>query len=168
MLTTGFWPTTTTTSPCILPQSASDAFTVFRKFYLAQYSGRQLTLQTHLVSWRTRRRRIDCQRCVSCFFASPTFPPLILLVFFFIFSFYSSHLQGSADLNAVFYPQSKVSLKYWYKQHTNGADWLFMLPSFSFPFSALFSLIFIHREMKVSLLGYRLLRSTFYRSQHTR
>ena len=50
VLTTGFWPTTTTTAPCVLPQTASDAFVIFQKFYLGQYSGRQLTLQTHLVS----------------------------------------------------------------------------------------------------------------------
>lgn len=49
VLTTGFWPTATTNSPCILPQIVSDAFAVFQKFYLSQYSGRQLTLQPHLV-----------------------------------------------------------------------------------------------------------------------
>lgn len=58
----GYWPTQSTTTPCIVPVVAQKAFEVFRKFYLAQHSGRQLTLQTHM---------------------------------------------GSADLNAVFYPQAK-------------------------------------------------------------
>lgn len=49
VLTMGYWPTQSTTSPCIVPLVAQKAFEVFRKFYLAQHSGRQLTLQTHMV-----------------------------------------------------------------------------------------------------------------------
>ena len=50
VLTTGYWPTQSTTAPCVVPAVAQRAFDSFRRFYLAQHSGRQLTLQTHMVS----------------------------------------------------------------------------------------------------------------------
>ena len=49
VLTMGYWPTQSITAPCVVPPVAQVAFDVFRKFYLRQYSGRQLTLQTHMV-----------------------------------------------------------------------------------------------------------------------
>ena len=49
VLTMGYWPTQSTTAPCVVPPVAQGTFDVFRKFYLRQYSGRQLTLQTHMV-----------------------------------------------------------------------------------------------------------------------
>ncbi len=53
VLTMGYWPTQSTTAPCVVPLVAQRAFEVFRQFYLAQHSGRQLTLQTHMVSENT-------------------------------------------------------------------------------------------------------------------
>ena len=49
VLTMGYWPTQSITAPCVVPPVAQRAFEVFRQFYLRQYSGRQLTLQTHMV-----------------------------------------------------------------------------------------------------------------------
>lgn len=49
VLTMGYWPTQSTTVPCVVPPVAQRAFEVFRRFYLGQHSGRQLTLQTHMV-----------------------------------------------------------------------------------------------------------------------
>ena len=49
VLTMSYWPTQSTSAPCVVPPSAHRAFEVFRRFYLKQYSGRQLTLQTHMV-----------------------------------------------------------------------------------------------------------------------
>ena len=49
VLTMGYWPTQSITAPCVVPPVAQGTFDVFRKFYLRQYSGRQLTLQTHMV-----------------------------------------------------------------------------------------------------------------------
>lgn len=48
VLTTGFWPTHQTPPKTILPRAASDAFDVFKKFYLNKHSGRQLNLQAQL------------------------------------------------------------------------------------------------------------------------
>lgn len=50
VLTTGFWPTHQTPPKTILPKAASDAFDVFKKFYLNKHSGRQLNLQAQLGS----------------------------------------------------------------------------------------------------------------------
>lgn len=50
VLTMGYWPTQSTQVPCVVPPVAQRAFEVFRKFYLGQHSGRQLTLQTHMVN----------------------------------------------------------------------------------------------------------------------
>ncbi|XP_064394633.1 cullin-3-like [Halichondria panicea] len=50
VLTTGYWPTQSTNAPCVVPAVAQRAFDSFRRFYLAQHSGRQLTLQTHMGS----------------------------------------------------------------------------------------------------------------------
>ena len=50
VLTMGYWPTQTNNSACIIPPVAQKAFEVFKTFYLRQHSGRQLTLQTHMVS----------------------------------------------------------------------------------------------------------------------
>ena len=50
VLTMGYWPTQSTTAPCVVPSVAQRAFDVFKRFYLGQHSGRQLTLQTHMVS----------------------------------------------------------------------------------------------------------------------
>ena len=50
VLTMGYWPTQSTTAPCVVPGVAHRAFDVFKRFYLGQHSGRQLTLQTHMVS----------------------------------------------------------------------------------------------------------------------
>lgn len=47
VLTTGFWPTQSNGN-CNLPTAPSNAFEVFRRFYLNKHSGRQLTLQTQL------------------------------------------------------------------------------------------------------------------------
>lgn len=49
VLTMGYWPTQSITAPCVVPPVAQATFDIFRKFYLRQYSGRQLTLQTHMV-----------------------------------------------------------------------------------------------------------------------
>lgn len=48
VLTTGFWPTQTTPFKTILPVAPQKAFEVFKKFYLAKHSGRQLNLQAQL------------------------------------------------------------------------------------------------------------------------
>lgn len=48
ILTTGFWPTQSTTSKCNIPFAPRNAFEAFRRFYLAKHSGRQLTLQPQL------------------------------------------------------------------------------------------------------------------------
>lgn len=48
VLTTGFWPTQSTPLKTILPLAPREAFDVFKKFYLAKHSGRQLNLQAQL------------------------------------------------------------------------------------------------------------------------
>lgn len=48
VLTTGFWPTQSTPLKTILPAAPREAFDVFKKFYLAKHSGRQLNLQAQL------------------------------------------------------------------------------------------------------------------------
>jgi len=48
VLTTGFWPTQSTPFKTILPSAPRTAFDVFKKFYLAKHSGRQLNLQAQL------------------------------------------------------------------------------------------------------------------------
>lgn len=48
VLTTGFWPTQSTPFKTILPIAPQKAFEVFKKFYLAKHSGRQLNLQAQL------------------------------------------------------------------------------------------------------------------------
>ncbi|XP_031136866.2 cullin-3-B-like [Sander lucioperca] len=48
VLTTGYWPTQSATPKCTIPPSPRHAFEVFRRFYLAKHSGRQLTLQHHM------------------------------------------------------------------------------------------------------------------------
>ena len=45
VLTTGFWPGQNAPPPIILPRVPSQAFDVFKNFYLAKHSGRILTLQ---------------------------------------------------------------------------------------------------------------------------
>ncbi|KAI5641476.1 cullin family domain-containing protein [Phthorimaea operculella] len=50
VLTTGFWPTQSATPKCNIPTAPRQAFEVFRSFYLAKHSGRQLTLQPQLGS----------------------------------------------------------------------------------------------------------------------
>lgn len=48
VLTTGFWPTQSQPTKCIVPTAARDAFEAFKRFYLGKHSGRQLTLQPQL------------------------------------------------------------------------------------------------------------------------
>lgn len=48
ILTTGFWPTQSATPNCTLPPTTRAAFDVFKQFYLAKHSGRQLTLQPQM------------------------------------------------------------------------------------------------------------------------
>ncbi|CAG0912766.1 unnamed protein product [Notodromas monacha] len=48
VLTTGFWPTQSSSPKCVIPSSARKAFDSFRSFYLGKHSGRQLTLQPQL------------------------------------------------------------------------------------------------------------------------
>ena len=48
ILTTGFWPTQSSTPKCTIPNSPRLAFEAFKRFYLAKHSGRQLTLQPQL------------------------------------------------------------------------------------------------------------------------
>lgn len=48
VLTTGFWPTPSTPIKVLLPAAPRSAFEVFKKFYLAKHSGRQMTLQAQL------------------------------------------------------------------------------------------------------------------------
>ncbi|CRL00700.1 CLUMA_CG013957, isoform A [Clunio marinus] len=48
ILTTGFWPTHSSTPNCTIPLSPRQAFETFKRFYLAKHSGRQLTLQPQL------------------------------------------------------------------------------------------------------------------------
>lgn len=50
VLTTGFWPTQSATPKCNIPPAPRNAFEVFRSFYLAKHSGRQLSLQPQLGS----------------------------------------------------------------------------------------------------------------------
>ncbi|XP_050670027.1 cullin-3-A isoform X1 [Leptidea sinapis] len=50
VLTTGFWPTQSATPKCNIPAAPRMAFEVFRSFYLAKHSGRQLSLQPQLGS----------------------------------------------------------------------------------------------------------------------
>ncbi|XP_028043215.1 cullin-3-A [Bombyx mandarina] len=50
VLTTGFWPTQSATPKCNIPAAPRNAFEVFRSFYLAKHSGRQLSLQPQLGS----------------------------------------------------------------------------------------------------------------------
>ncbi|XP_032510692.2 cullin-3 isoform X1 [Danaus plexippus] len=50
VLTTGFWPTQSATPKCNIPTAPRSAFDVFRSFYLAKHSGRQLSLQPQLGS----------------------------------------------------------------------------------------------------------------------
>ncbi|XP_023950431.1 cullin-3 [Bicyclus anynana] len=50
VLTTGFWPTQSATPKCNIPTAPRTAFEVFRSFYLAKHSGRQLSLQPQLGS----------------------------------------------------------------------------------------------------------------------
>lgn len=50
VLTTGFWPTNNPSLNCTIPNAPRSAFDVFRRFYLAKHSGRQLTLQPQLGS----------------------------------------------------------------------------------------------------------------------
>lgn len=48
ILTTGFWPTQSSTPNCNIPIAPRQAFETFKRFYLAKHSGRQLTLQPQL------------------------------------------------------------------------------------------------------------------------
>ncbi|KAI1285963.1 Cullin-3 [Halotydeus destructor] len=48
VLTTGFWPTQSSSSKCNIPHAPNNAFEAFKRFYLAKHSGRQLTLQAQL------------------------------------------------------------------------------------------------------------------------
>lgn len=48
ILTSGFWPTASTTAKCNIPTPARNSFDAFRQFYLAKHNGRQLTLQPQL------------------------------------------------------------------------------------------------------------------------
>lgn len=50
VLTTGFWPTQTVLPKCNLPTQARFAFDTFKRFYLSNHNGRQLTLQPSLGS----------------------------------------------------------------------------------------------------------------------
>ena len=92
VLTMGYWPTQSTTVPCVVPPVAQRAFEVFKRFYLGQHSGRQLTLQTHMV----KKMLLLHARVTSSIHVN----------------MYVSLFQGSSDLNAVFYPQAKVLLLY--------------------------------------------------------
>jgi len=48
VLTTGFWPTQSSSSKCNIQPAPSNAFEAFKRFYLGKHSGRQLTLQAQL------------------------------------------------------------------------------------------------------------------------
>ncbi|KAH7954622.1 hypothetical protein HPB49_020249 [Dermacentor silvarum] len=48
VLTTGFWPLPAATQQSNIPAAPCSAFETFRRFYVAKYDGRQLTLQPHL------------------------------------------------------------------------------------------------------------------------
>uniref|UniRef100_T1H3H7 Cullin family profile domain-containing protein n=1 Tax=Megaselia scalaris TaxID=36166 RepID=T1H3H7_MEGSC len=48
ILTTGFWPTQTSTPNCNIPTAPRFAFDAFKQFYLDKHSGRQLTLQPQM------------------------------------------------------------------------------------------------------------------------
>lgn len=48
VLTTGFWPTQSSSPKCTIPPQAQNAFDCFKRFYLGNHSGRQLTLQPQL------------------------------------------------------------------------------------------------------------------------
>ncbi|XP_063228534.1 cullin-3 [Bacillus rossius redtenbacheri] len=50
VLTTGFWPTQSSTPKCNIPSAPRNAFEAFKRFYLGKHSGRQLTLQPQLGS----------------------------------------------------------------------------------------------------------------------
>lgn len=118
VLTMGYWPTQSITSPCVLPPVAQGTFDVFRKFYLRQYSGRQLTLQTHMVSWYVHcfiymyMQYIHVHHSMHGYstLATQVEPAHLVMKTGYVedVSVYISYLQGHADLNAVFYPQPKV------------------------------------------------------------
>lgn len=60
ILTTGFWPTQSSTPNCTIPNSPRLAFETFKRFYLAKHSGRQLTLQPQLGELNVQHRlRVD-------------------------------------------------------------------------------------------------------------
>ncbi|KAI5170136.1 Serine/Threonine-Protein Kinase Tao1 [Manis pentadactyla] len=50
VLMTGYWPTPSATPKCNIPPAPRHAFEIFRRFYLAKRSGRQLMLQHHMGS----------------------------------------------------------------------------------------------------------------------
>ena len=57
----GYWPTQTNQTLCQLPRAANLAWEVFQRFYLNCHSGRQLTLQTHLVSNMSFNALLTCR-----------------------------------------------------------------------------------------------------------
>lgn len=61
ILTTGFWPTQSATLNCNIPLAPRDAFETFKKFYLAQHSGRQLTLQPQMGKYYRRSAALAIQ-----------------------------------------------------------------------------------------------------------
>uniref|UniRef100_A0A2K5EXH8 Cullin family profile domain-containing protein n=1 Tax=Aotus nancymaae TaxID=37293 RepID=A0A2K5EXH8_AOTNA len=50
VLTIGYWRTQSATPKCNIPPAPRHAFEIFRRFYLAKHSDRQLTLQHHMGS----------------------------------------------------------------------------------------------------------------------
>lgn len=59
ILTTGFWPTQSSTPNCTIPISPRSAFETFKRFYLAKHSGRQLTLQPQLGNILSQNFKLD-------------------------------------------------------------------------------------------------------------
>lgn len=48
IMTSTFWPTTSSNATCILPEVLVKTFKSFEQFYLSRHSGRSLTLQPSL------------------------------------------------------------------------------------------------------------------------
>jgi len=75
VLTTGYWPTQPVVQ-CHLPPEVEHACALFKRFYLAQHNGRQLTWQTSMGN-AEMKARYDKQYMISM----PSYHMIILLLF---------------------------------------------------------------------------------------
>lgn len=98
ILTTGFWPTQSATLNCNIPLAPRDAFETFKKFYLAQHSGRQLTLQPQMGKYYRRSAALAIQAA-----AWTKIKRTYLLIWANLFEFVFVSI-GTAFINAIFPP----------------------------------------------------------------